>query len=247
MPEIYSIIILFFVGCIAGFINVNAGGGSSITLPALIFSGLDASVANGTNRLAILIQNISAVQSFKREEFHDFKKSFTLALFTLPGTIAGAITATRIGDELFQKILAVIMIGIIISMIIPRKNIDEGGKVKSNFPVYLSMIGIGFYGGFIQVGVGFLLMASLRYLMKLNLVLVNMHKVFIVLVYTVPAFAIFIITGNVNWTLGIVLATGNATGAWWAAKYSVKKGEKFIKLVLIAAVFIMAVKLLGAF
>ncbi len=236
------------MGCAAGFINVNAGGGSSITLPALIFLGLDASVANGTNRLAILIQNISAVRSFKQEDYHDFKTSFKLSLFTLPGAIAGAIIATKIGDELFQKILAVIMIGIIISILIPRNNNpDDNDTVKSNLPAYLSMIGIGFYGGFIQVGVGFLLMASLRYLMKLNLVLVNMHKVFIVLIYTVPALLIFIVTDNINWVMGIVLATGSATGAWWAAKFSIKKGEKLIKLILIVAVFIMAVKLLGIF
>ena len=227
---------------------MNAGGGSSLTLPALIFLGLDSAVANGTNRLAIIIQNISAVRSFKQEDYHDFKTSFKLSLFTLPGAIIGAIAATNIDNLLFQKILGIIMIGIIISMVIPRnKNVDESGNIKSKVPVYLAMIGIGFYGGFIQVGVGFLLMASLRYLMKINLILVNMHKVFIVLIYTVPAFIIFIATNNVNWLMGIVLAAGNAIGGWWAAKFSVKKGEGFIKIILIIAVLIMAIKLLGVF
>ena len=227
---------------------MNAGGGSSLTLPALIFLGLDSAVANGTNRLAIIIQNISAVRSFKQEDYHDFKTSFKLSLFTLPGAIIGAIAATNIDDLLFRKILGIIMIGIIISMVIPRnKNVDESGNIKSKVPVYFAMIGIGFYGGFIQVGVGFLLMASLRYLMKLNLILVNMHKVFIVLIYTVPAFIIFIATDNVNWLMGIVLAAGNAIGGWWAAKFSVKKGEGFIKIILIIAVLIMAIKLLGVF
>ena len=227
---------------------MNAGGGSSLTLPTLIFLGLDSAVANGTNRLAIIIQNISAVRSFKQEDYHDFKTSFKLSLFTLPGAIIGAIAATNIDNLLFQKILGIIMIGIIISMVIPRnKNVDESGNIKSKVPVYFAMIGIGFYGGFIQVGVGFLLMASLRYLMKLNLILVNMHKVFIVLIYTVPAFIIFIATDNVNWLMGIVLAAGNAIGGWWAAKFSVKKGEGFIKIILIIAVLIMAIKLLGVF
>ena len=109
------------------------------------------------------------------------------------------------------------------------------------------MFGIGFYGGFIQVGVGFLLMASLRYLMKLNLVLVNMHKVFIVLIYTIPALLIFILTDNINWIFGLSLAAGNVIGGWWGAKVSVKKGEGFIKVVLTVAVFIMAIKLIGLF
>ena len=236
------------MGCAAGLINVTAGGGSTLTLPALIFLGLDPSVANGTNRLAILVQNISAVQSFKQEEYSDFKTSFVLSMFTLPGAIAGAIIATRISDGLFQKILAVIMIGIIISILIPQKNTTpNNSQVQKKFSLYVSMIGIGFYGGFIQVGVGFLIMASIRYLMKANLIIINMHKVFIVLVYTLPAFFIFIITDNVNWLMGIILAIGNSLGGWWAVKFSVKKGENFIKLLLITAVLIMAVKLLNIF
>ena len=248
LSDISAIAILFFVGCTAGFLNVNAGGGSTLTLPALIFLGLDPSVANGTNRLAIIIQNISAVQSFKQSNYKDFSTSLKLSLFTLPGAIAGAFIATRINDELFQKILAIVIIGIIISMFIPqKKNSTDNSKPINNFLLYFSMIGIGFYGGFIQVGVGFLIMASLRYLMKLNLVMVNMHKVFIVLIYTLPAFFIFVLTDNVNWILGIVLAIGNATGAWWAEKFSVKKGEKFIKIILFVAVLIMALKLLNVF
>jgi uncharacterized membrane protein YfcA len=248
LVDLLSIFILVFVGIIAGFINVNAGGGSTLTLPVLIFLGLDASVANGTNRIAILLQNISAIQSFKNENYFNPKISLKLSLLTLPGAIAGALLAVRIENELFQQILGIVMIGIIISMILPKKTVnDENQNDKINFATYLSMIGIGFYGGFIQVGVGFLLMASLSYLMKLNLVLVNMHKVFIVLVYTVPAIAIFIVTDNVHWLFGILLAVGNIIGGWWGAKMQVKKGEKFIKAILIAAVFIMALKLLNIF
>jgi uncharacterized membrane protein YfcA len=242
-----SVIILFFVGIIAGFLNVTAGGGSTLTLPTLIFLGLESSVANGTNRVAILIQNISAVYSFKREKYQDLKASFILSLFTLPGAIAGALLAVKLDDEIFQKILGIIMIAIILSMFIPQKQTNPTGNSKLSFPTMVSMFGIGFYGGFIQVGVGFLIMASLKYLMKLNLILVNMHKVFVVLIYTIPALIIFIVTDNVNWFLGLSLAAGNALGGWWGAKISVKKGEGFIKVVLIIAILIMALKLLNFF
>jgi hypothetical protein len=248
MPDLLSITVLTCVGVIAGFINVNAGGGSTLTLPALIFLGLDTSVANGTNRIAILLQNVSAVQSFKQENFFDLKTSLKLSFFTLPGSVAGALLAVRLEDELFKIILGIIMIGIIISMILPKKksyNKDEPNK--PNTGIYLSMIGIGFYGGFIQVGVGFLLMASLQFLMKLDLVRVNMYKVFIVLIYTIPALLIFALTDNVNWLLGIFLAIGNILGGWWGAKMQVKKGEGLIKFVLVIAVFIMALKLFNLF
>ena len=248
IPDLFSLLILIAVGMIAGFINVTAGGGSSLTLPTLIFLGLDTSIANGTNRIAILLQNVSAVQSFKNEKFFDLKRSIQISLFTIPGSITGALFAARLDDELFKLILGIVMIGIIVSMILPKnKSVNEEKEPKLNIGIYLSMLSIGFYGGFIQVGVGFLLMASLQKLMKLDLVRVNMYKVFIVLVYTIPAITIFIITDNVNWLFGIFLAIGNAVGGWWGAKVQVKKGEGIIKVVLVIAIFLMALKLLDVY
>lgn len=248
MPDLQGILILFFVGAIAAFINVNAGGGSSLTLPVLIFLGLDPSVANGTNRVAILFQNASAVYAFKKEKFYELKNSLILSALTLPGAIIGAVTAVSISDELFEKILGVIMIFIIITMILPKKKTE---KTKSDFTIdwkiVTAMIVIGFYGAFLQVGVGLLLMASLQYLMKLDLIRVNMHKVFVVFVFTLPALLVFILTDNINWFYGVTLSAGNAFGGWWGAKLSVKKGEKLIKFVLIIAILIMALKLLNVY
>ena len=120
----------------------------------------------------------------------------------------------------------------------------EGIKTWVIYPV---MFGIGFYGGFIQAGVGFLFMAALYHILKLDLVHVNMHKVFIVMVYTIPALCIFVFTGNVNWILGLCLAVGNSFGAWWGAHFAVKGGEKIIRYILAVAILIMALKLLGVF
>lgn len=248
MPYYLSILILFGVGLIAGFMNVTAGGGSTLTLPSLIFLGLDSATANGTNRIAILLQNVSAVYSFKQENYKQFDISLKLSLLTLPGSIIGALLAIKIGDELFQKILAVVMIGIIITMIIPTKNNVAVNKAnKISWQAYIAMIFVGFYGGFIQVGVGFILMASLKYLMKLNLVYINMHKVFIVLIYTIPALIVFIVSKNINWIMGLGLAAGNMIGGWWGAKLSVKKGERFIRMFLMATIFVIALKLFGIF
>jgi uncharacterized membrane protein YfcA len=250
MTDPLHLLILFLIGTASGFLNVMAGGGSAIVLPILIFMGLDSALANGTNRVAILLQNISAVASFRRREYLQLKESMTLSLFTLPGAIAGAVLAVRVSDETFQRILAVVMIGIIVSMFVsPTGRRDESdqsnnGRRKLIYPV---MLAVGFYGGFIQVGVGFLFMASLYHLLKLNLVHVNMHKVFIVMVYTLPALVVFALTGNVNWFIGLVLGIGNAFGAWWAARASVEKGEKLIRVVLGVAILIMSLKLFSVF
>ena len=248
MSDIISVLILFFVGTIAAFINVNAGGGSSLTLPALIFLGLDASVANGTNRIAIIFQNVSAVYSFKKEKYYELQNSLILSLLSLPGAIVGAIFAIKISNEAFEKVLGIIMIVLIITMIIPQKREKKiTNDFKLDWKLFLSMIAIGFYGGFIQVGVGFMIMALLHNVLKLDLIRVNMHKVFIVFVFTIPALLVFILTNNVNWFYGLSLSAGNAFGGWWGAKLSVKKGEKLIKAVLIVSIFIMALKLLNIF
>ncbi len=247
MIQIEQIVILFSVGVIAGFINVMAGGGSALTLPMLIFMGLEGSLANGTNRVAIFIQNVFAVSSFHQKKFHALKQSFIYAAMTLPGAILGALVAVRISDELFEKVLAVIIVGIIITLFLPGQKRKDPGRIKASKWLFPALFAIGFYGGFIQMGVGFILMATLYHLAHYNLVHVNMHKVAIVLIYTIPALLIFILSGNVNWPLGIALAAGNATGGWWGAHVTIRGGEKWIKIALAVAMILMAGKLVGIY
>ncbi|PID60319.1 MAG: hypothetical protein CR986_04120 [Ignavibacteriae bacterium] len=249
MNDILYGLLLFCVGTLTGFINVMAGGGSTITLPILIFLGLDSSIANGTNRIGLLSQNIAGILSFRREKVSQTRLSLKLGLLTLPGAIIGAFYATKISDALFQKILGVVMISIVVTMLIPnsKKYVEEKIIGKLPWLIYPVMISLGFYGGFIQVGIGFLIMISLHNILKMKLLYVNYHKVFIVMLYTIPALIIFIFTGNVNWFYGISLAAGTWLGAWFSAKVAVKKGEGIIKGFLIVAIIIMSVKLLGVF
>jgi len=250
VENLWKLIVLFIVGSIAGFINVNAGGGSTLTLPTLLFLGLDSALANGTNRIGILIQNLFAVISFRKQDVYQFRESLKYSFITLPGAVIGALVSVRINDEWFKRILAIVMIGIVISMFLPqaKKNYRNINSVaKNQWLIYIVLFLIGFYGGFIQVGVGFLLMAALYHILKIGLVYVNMHKVFIIFIYTIPSLMIFILTGNVNWGYGLSLAFGNALGGWWGAKASVKGGEKLIRLVLATAIALMALRLLKIF
>lgn len=245
MPEYLEILILFCVGIVAGVINVMAGGGSSLTLPALIFIGLDSSVANGTNRIGILLQSISATLSYRQEKISEIEKSMKLAALTLPGAVLGALVSLKISNEWFDRILGLVMIGIIVSMLIPQKfEVITSGERRSRL-IYPIMFAVGFYGGFIQVGVGFLIMAALYHMLRMNLIRVNMHKVFITMLFTIPTLIIFIWTGNVNWMFGLSLAAGSAIGGWWAARFSIKGGEKVVRFVMVLAIFIIALKLLG--
>ncbi len=248
MPDINSILSLAGIGLIAGFINIMAGGGSALTMPALILLGLDAATANGTNRIAILIQSVVAVITFKKGKYSQFKLSLKMAFMTLPGGIIGAWAAVTISQELFKTLLGLVMIGVVVSMLVPRKSRPiQSPSAKPPWIIYAAMFAIGFYGGFMQAGVGFLFMAAMHYILKISLVRINMHKVFIVLLYTIPALMVFIYFGHVDYYLGLALAIGNSAGGWLATKMQIKKGDGIIRYVLVAAIVIMSAKLLGIF
>ncbi len=244
MPEIAQLAILLGVGCFAGVINVMAGGGSTLTLPALMILGLDAGTANGTNRVAILIQNLSATASFGAEGVTNLRQSLAYALWALPGAVVGAFAAVQVTDAWFERILGIVMIGVVISMAIPRPPKSEQISKRRSAWAYPMLFGIGFYGGFIQLGVGFLIMATFFHILRMDLIRTTIHKVTIVLIYTFPALLIFSITGHVNWLLGLGLAAGNATGAWLAARTAIRKGEKAARAILIVAVLVMAARIL---
>jgi uncharacterized membrane protein YfcA len=253
--ETWQLILLAAIGVIAGILNVVAGGGSLLTLPALILMGLPAPVANGTNRVAILAQNITAVSAFWSRGFSDFRLSLTLALASVPGAVAGAWIGTLVRGDVFNRILAGVMLGVIVLMALKERRAKPSEKApagegksaltsKRIVAGHVAMVFVGLYGGFIQAGVGFLLMAALHRVMGLDLVRVNMHKVFIVGAFTLAALTVFVISGKVLWIPGLALAVGNSLGGWIGSHLSISKGEKFIRRLLYVALIAMAVKLL---
>ena len=244
MPEPVIWLVLFVTGCFAGAINVMAGGGSTLSLPVLIMLGVDAGVANGTNRIAITIQNVSATSSFARDKRIEWFRSLRFAAWALPGAIIGSMVATQVTDEWTERVIGIVLILVVLSMAIPsgrKRTVEEAIDSPWMGP---ALVGIGFYGGFIQMGVGFLFMAAFYHLLRFDLVRTTVHKVVVILLYTAPTLLVFALSGKVNWGLGLILAAGNATGAYFAARLAVRRGEKLIRLVLIVAVILMAVRML---
>jgi len=239
--------LLILVGFIAGFINTMAGGGSLLTLPLLIFLGLPSAVANGTNRIAIFMSAFSATAGFKSKGISNYPFNFYLGFSGLLGALIGAQIAVDIKGELFNKILAVIMI-VVVLLIVFKPKIDSVNILErlTGKHLYISMVAfffIGIYGGFINAGIGFVIMLFLHYYNKLNLVKVNATKVVIVLIYTTGAIITFALAGKINWIYGIFLASGNFLGGWISSRWSVKKGEKAIKAFLVVMVLLMSIKL----
>jgi len=240
--------LIIVIGFISGFLNTVAGGGSLITLPVLIFLGLPGSVANATNRVAILSQNIFAVTGFNSKGIQlPFPYSLYLGLASLVGGFMGAKLAVDIDDVLFNRILAVIMILVVISIVFePRvKKINRPERLGKAHQVMgiIAFFFLGIYGGFIQAGIGFLVIAVLTNINHLSLVKTNYVKVFAAIVYTGISVLVFALEDKIIWITGLTLAIGQGFGGWYASRWSVDKGEVWIKRVMVLAVIILAVKL----
>jgi len=241
---------LFFlalVGFVAGVINIMAGGGSLLTLPMLIFLGLPPAIANGTNRVAILIQNIFSISGFRSKGINTFPYSIYFGLSAMVGAIIGAQIAIDIRGDLFNKILAVIMIFVVVYLVLNRKTrMEDMVERITGKHLWLSLLlffFIGIYGGFIQAGTGFLILLVLSGVNHFSLVKSNAIKVVVAFIYTISALSVFIINDQVNWKYGLVLSIGNALGGWFSSRWSVKKGDGAVKIFLVIMVSAMAIKL----
>lgn len=243
----FEIILLLGVGFFAGIINTMAGGGSLLTLPILIFLGLPPNIANGTNRVAIVVQNIFTTAGFKSKGVKTFPFSIYVGLSALVGSLIGAQIAVDIKGETFNKILSVVMLLVVGYMVFSStKKIKSVIEKTSGKQLWLSVFlffFVGVYGGFIQAGVGFIMLFVLSSINNFSLVKSNAIKVTVVLIYTLAAVAVFALNDKINWRIGFELAIGNAIGGWFASRLSVKKGDDFVKKFLIVAVIVLAIKL----
>lgn len=234
------------VGVVAGFLNVVAGGGSLITLPVMIFMGLPPSIANATNRIAILSQNVFAIKKFRSAGLVDFKYSFYLGIAAIPGAVLGGWLALDIKGALFTKILSIIMlvVGVLILMGTSTKSVGkEYGKGRGLWIGVLLFFFIGVYGGFIHAGVGFIIILVLDRLMHAPLSKINSVKVVVAFIYTLAVVVLFLFKNAINWQYGLTLAVGTSVGGWLGSYFSIKKGDKWIKILLFFTIIALSLKL----
>ena len=240
---------LLGIGTLAGFINVLSAGGSMLTLPMLMFLGLPPQAANGTNRVSIALQSVSAVVSFLRAGARHLGLSLRLAVPAVLGSLLGAWLALRVSDALFEAILIGVMAVAAVLMLLPQPRLETRPLTPERLTpaIYLAMFVIGVYGGFIQVGVGILFIVVLYRLLRIDLAQVNVFKVLIVLVYTLPALGMFLYQDQVRWGYGLVLAAGSMLGAWLAVQVNMSpRGALWVKWLTLAVIVAIILRLLLA-
>jgi uncharacterized membrane protein YfcA len=242
---------LIISGVFVGFINTLAGGGTIISFSIFLFLGLPIDVANGTNRIAVILQNITSVSTFRQKNILDFKKGTWLAIPAVIGSIIGAQIAVDINKAAFEKAFAVVMLVMIFFLFFNSSKYLMGREDKMTKKVdwvqLIIFFLIGLYGGFVQVGVGYFLLAAIVLSAGFDLVRANAIKVWIVLLYTPFTLIVFLMNGAVNWKYGLIHAIGNILGAYIASHMAIHRGVGFVKWVIIVVILITSAQLFGLY
>lgn len=246
----YTYPLTILAGILVGFVNVIAGGGSVLSLPLLIFLGLDANVANGTNRINILVTSIVGIRTLKQKEKMPYKKGLRFLVPSVLGAITGALFAVDLDERLMKQIIGVVLVIIFFVMLYKPNQWLKGSedltekKYWWQIPLFFFL---GLYGGFIQAGAGLFIIATFVLGAGYDLMKANLMKLLIILLYTPIVIGVFIMNNHIHYMLGILLAIGAIIGAIIGSKLALKKGTKFIRYMLLGVTLFSAIKFIGVF
>lgn len=245
--QVYLIITI--VGCAQGIINTIAGAGTSLMYALLSGFGMPVNMINGTVRLGILMQTGASSIKFYRSGKLALKKGLILAIPMIIGSIAGAEVAIKINGDIFEKIVGIVLLGMLVLMYYDPKKWIEGQSVarqqKTGIVQLLIFLVIGFYGGFLHIGVGIFLLSALVLNAGFDLVRANALKVFLVLTYAPVVFLIFLIDGKVDILIAVFAGIGNTIGGLLGTQLAIKRGAKFVRVFLVLVILIFSLHLFG--
>jgi len=247
--EWYSFVLIVIAGFVAGFINTLAGAGSLITLPLLIFMGLPANVANGTNRISVLMQSIVGTAKFKQEQLFEWGETLEYITPSIIGAVLGANLAVAISAQAINIAVGAVMVVMFFVVLLDAERWLKGRELPKQHKglriarVFVFFL-IGMYGGFIQAGVGYLLLAGFAFFSGGSLIKSNALKVLLTMVFTLFALVVFVVNNQVDYMVGIILGAGSMVGAWFAARLAIKKGAPLVRYFLLGTLLLFSIKLL---
>ncbi len=240
-------VLLIGGGLIAGVVNTMAGGGSMLTVPLLVLVGLPGTLANGTNRVGVLLQNGVASWGFWAQGVGDLRRAVPVIGPVAIGAATGAAFASQLPDDVFERAFGVVMLLLLVPVLRGRRAPPaEPPPERPGWLQTLVFLAIGLYGGAFQAGVGFLLIAALSF-GGLDLVRANSVKVMVNFCFTLLAVPIFIAADQVAWPEALTLGAGFAAGGALGARLAVKGGEQLIRAVLTVAATALAGRMLGVY
>lgn len=249
----YIYVIALFGAVIAGSVNSLAGNGSAITLSILTeLIGLPGNIANGTNRIGVLMNGMGSTWGYYRGGKLDLSKSKRIIITVTLGAIVGGAIALSISNEQFMWIFRVLMVCMFIVILVnPRRWLIQAKQdARLPAPVMTALYFlIGIYGGLIQMGMGIFFLALLVLLDGHPLINANAIKVSVITLFTVLMLALFAWRGLVEWEIGLVLGIGQFFGGWATARLASKyrQADKWAYGLLVVIVVISILSLFGVF
>ncbi len=222
-----------------------AGGGSLLTVPLLALAGVEGLLANGTNRVSVLLSTLATGRGFSKGGYVNWAQILPVAAPAVVGGAVGSVAVSQIDDQLFERIFGVVMIPLLILALRPKKT--DAAPSQWPLPATIAVFFLaGIYAGAIQAGVGLILLLILNRAGH-DLVTGNAIKNFVVTGVSLIAVPVFILQGQVRWLPALVLSAGTMIGGYAGANSAVSGGERVVKPVLAVAVFILAGKMLGLY
>ena len=240
------IVLLIAGGFACGVINALAGGGSFITFPLLMMTGLSPQVANATNRIAIVLQAAAGTATYHRYRVMPWRDVPRLLVPSIAGCVVGSLLALWLDEGLFRHVSAALLIVIALTVFIdPKKWSKEsrgGGRTPARLYPLLFILSV--YGGFLQAGIGTLLLALFVLGGGYDVVRANALKFGLVPIFQLVAVAIFASAGQVDWPSGLVLGGGTIAGGVVGARLVVEKGVAWVRMVVLLSAVAAAIQLL---
>ena len=232
---------LVAAGVLGGFLNTVAGGGSMVTVPTLMLLGMPADYANGTNRVGVLQQSLIGVRGFNRSGKLDRSAIAPMLVVTSLGAAFGALASTWLPPDVLKPVMLGAMIAIALVMLLAPDVVEppedaSAHSLRERPMAGLALFGAGVYGGFVQAGVGLVLIVSLAGVLRYDLVRANALKVVCTALFSVVALVVFISTGRVEWVTGILLAAGMTIGAAIGVRFALNVEQRTFRWVLFAIV-----------
>jgi uncharacterized membrane protein YfcA len=239
--SIFSVLLLIGAGYLAGFINTIAGGGSMLTLPALMMLGLPADLANGTNRVAIVLQSVAGTRGFHRAGRLASEAVVPTLIPTLAGSLAGSLLASYLPVRWLEPALLGTMAAMALLMVLrPSAVAPPPGTpayaLRDRPSAWIGLCAAGLYGGFVQAGVGFILLAALAGGLRYDLVRANALKVAITAALTLVALGVFVVRDQVLWIPGLLMAVGTVAGALTSVKFAIAVPQAVLRWIIFTMV-----------
>ncbi|MVF10883.1 sulfite exporter TauE/SafE family protein [Ketobacter sp. MCCC 1A13808] len=245
MMDTLYIVLLIVSGIVAGFVNTVAGGGSIFTLPALMLLGMPADIANGTNRVGVFLQSLAGVRGFRQHGKLDQKAIMPILLPTVAGSLIGSWVASVIPVEVLKPVLLGTMIAMTLLIVLKPGTlpaVDEQILTLKEKPIVnLWLFLAGLYGGFVQAGVGFILLTALAGVLRYDLVRANALKMLCTLVFGGVALLVFIVQGQVLWVPGLILGASTIIGVQLSVRFAISAKQQTLKWILLGMALLVCV------